>query len=97
MTGPESPQFALEAEIATEVSGDPVVIPPSAAPPAAPNPDIGPDASPGQIQPDGSVLDVVDDGAFELRLRTAEATYVADEPIDVKPSWRTTARSRWWS
>ncbi len=36
------------------------------------------------IPPDGSVLDIVDDGSFELRLRAAESVYLANEPIDIE-------------
>lgn len=79
MAGLGNPQFELEAEIAVEVSGEPVVIPPSAAPPAAPTPEIAPDDSPGDIQPDGSVLDVVDDGTFELHLGAAGQVYLQNQ------------------
>lgn len=54
-----------------------VVLPEGAQPTAAPH------ASPGQIQPDGSVLDVENDGTFELRLRAAQAVYLAGEVIDL--------------
>jgi hypothetical protein len=83
MAGPENPHFALEAEIAIEVSGEPVVIPPSSVPPVGPTPQIAPDESPGEIQPDGSVVDVVDDGTLELKIRAAESVYIEGEPVDV--------------
>jgi hypothetical protein len=88
MAGPENPQFALEAEITIEVSGEPVVIPPSTALPAAPTPEIAPDESPGQIQPDGSVVDVVNDGTLGLSLRGAASVYIEGEPIDVTATLR---------
>ncbi len=83
LAGPENPAFALEAEIAIEVSGEPVAIPRSTAVPAAPTPEIAPDESTGQIKPDGSVVDVVNDGTLELMIRAAGSVYIEGEPIDV--------------
>lgn len=77
----ESPtQGPTEAPIAS----DPIASDPSAPPQQT----FVPDASPGQIQPDGSVLDVAEDGAFELRLEAAESVYLANEPMDISAVYR---------
>jgi hypothetical protein len=79
-------QIRVEIEIEVARASEPTDAQPTDAPiptGGTPDPSVGPEASRGQVQADGTLLDVVEDGDFMLRLRAAEAVYRTYEPIDV--------------
>jgi hypothetical protein len=76
---PDAERFTLEAELGIEVTGESQVVQSSPAPIAS----AAPDTSPGVIQPDGSVVDEVEDGSFAVRIKAPESVYSADAPIEI--------------
>lgn len=90
----EHHSIRAELEITVSPDASPEVTPsdaPGATPLASeqvlvPMPTIDPDAPAGQIQPDGSVLDVSTDGRFELRLEAAQSVYLASAPVVMSAS-----------
>lgn len=79
-TDPSAERFALQAEIAIEVTDDVAAL--TQAPTVTVDPTIGPDWSPSPVDSDGSVRAVARDDLFELRLEaSSDSGFTTNTPI----------------